>query len=121
MRISDWSSDVCSSDLEIERADEHDRDADPAIGRLSRERKAAADQDEADRHEGGTHQAHRRDREKAFLGKCVISLGHASSLSPPRWRINSSRATWPVASPPPIPRSRSPADFFCYSLIIAPT
>src|SRR3546814_11983735 len=38
---------------EIERADEHDRDAAPAIGRLSRERKAAADQEEADSHEGG--------------------------------------------------------------------
>src|SRR3546814_257846 len=148
MRISDWSSDVCSSDLpprrrqplsrsvsplwwrapawreqqrhhrEIERADEHDRDADPAIGRLSRERKAAADQDEADRHEGGTHQAHRRDREKAFLGKCVISLGHASSLSPPRWRINSASARWPVASTPAITRSRSSADLFCDSLIV---
>src|SRR3546814_7500366 len=71
MRISDWSSDVCSSDLK-----------------------------------GGAHQTHQGDREKAFLSERVVGLGHAPSLSPPRWRINSASAPWPVASTPAITRPR---------------
>src|SRR3546814_1795148 len=44
MRISDWSSDVCSSDLEIERADA------PQPNRRS---EAELDEREQDQHEGG--------------------------------------------------------------------
>src|SRR3546814_7650727 len=83
MRISDWSSDVCSSDLK-----------------------------------GGAHQTHQGDREKAFLSERVVGLGHAPSLSPPRWRINSASAPWPVASTPAITRPRSSVDLFCDSLIV---
>ncbi len=103
---------------EIEHADQHDRDADPAVGRLPGERETAADQDEADRDEGGAHQAHDREGKEAFLGKSVGGLGHASALSPPRCRINCASAPWPVASTPSITRPRSSADLFCDSLIV---
>src|SRR5690606_6188539 len=99
----------------IKRADQHDCNPDPAIGRLSRELPSAADQYETDQNENRAHQAHRGEREEAFFGESVVGLSHAPSLSPTRWRINCASAPWPVASTPAITRSRSSADLFCDS------
>src|SRR3546814_8369822 len=78
MRISDWSSDVCSSDLRAGRAD------DPAaldLGDLADER---ADRARGGRHEHGLASFRLADIEQADIGGHARHAEHADPGSRPR-------------------------------------
>src|SRR3546814_18364796 len=85
MRMSDWSSDVCSSDLDAERAEELERDREAETEALDREVDREVHDDERQREHDRrpelrpAHPVHRRtgDREQ----KDRKSVGKGKSVS----------------------------------------
>src|SRR3546814_5213183 len=78
MRISDWSSDVCSSDLLVLRPGDHGIDRQPRTRRVRADRdRAVADADPFDLHPGDQHVGqsgaqHRPGADRRRLGVAAI-------------------------------------------------